>query len=156
FAFQIESASDKIPQFEREEVIHLQDVRLKVYYCPTELALRQVLQYGEPAVLLTPLDFQSIHREVTDRFVQRTIHRIQPTHQLAALFRAQSFDRRLGRWKTLTEWLVEYADQHSIRYAPAASGVLSEKEAWAAIFAQIFGGYPPEKDERRSLFSLLD
>lgn len=156
FAFQIAPATERIPEFERAHTLEIDGVTLKIYYCPTELALRQVLQYQEPALLLTPLHFSTIHREVSDRFVSRSIHRVQPAHQIAALFQAHEVDRRLGRWTELIPWLLEFADQHTSVYTPAQGGILSESEVWNALFKHLFDELSPHENERGTILSLFD
>lgn len=121
----------------RERRLPLSDTRLRVVYCPSELAMRERLVAHTPGaerlVMLSPFDETRLSQDVLARLWGGEPKRISPWRTLEQLLRVRRIDPRLTakfyRW--IAEALVEGFERYRGRIQ--FGEVLDFDKAWRAL-----------------------
>ena len=121
----------------RERRRQLSDTALRVVYCPSELAMRELLVAHRPGaerlVMLSPFDETRLSKDVLARLWGCEPKRISPWRTLEQLLRVRQIDPRLTaksyRW--IAEALVDGYERYRGRIA--FGDVLDFDKAWRAL-----------------------
>jgi hypothetical protein len=115
-------------------------VRWKIVMAPSNLAIRAAVlgrADDECLAIITPLETTELGYDLRARIAENKLLVFDPWESVLPLFQATGVDARLRRQHALGQALLRTSN--TAQFAPARTDVLSEEEAWAAVFEHALG-----------------
>ena len=134
FAFRQETTRD-LP-----ECREVDGIRWKIVVAPSNLAIRAAMlnhKDDECLAIITPLETNQLGYDLRARIAENKLLVFDPWESVLPLFQATGVDARLRRQHALGQALLRASN--TAKFIPARTDVLSEEEAWAAVFEHALG-----------------